>query len=45
MRIILTAIGFLARRRENEQPECIQIHEDCELSGNTVKNSSAKSTL
>jgi Tfp pilus assembly protein PilO len=26
-----------------KQPECISIHEDCELSGNTDKNSSAKS--
>ena len=26
-----------------KQPECINIHEDCELSGNTAKNSSAKS--
>ena len=40
---IRTAIGFLARRRENEQPECISIHEDCESNGNTAKNSSAQS--
>lgn len=26
-----------------KQPECINIHEDCELSGNTDKNSSARS--
>ncbi len=26
-----------------KQPECIEIHENCELSGNTDKNSSAKS--
>ncbi len=26
-----------------KQPECIQIHEDCELSGNIVKNLIAKS--
>ena len=28
-----------------KQPECINIHEDCELSGNTAKNSSAKSII
>ncbi|MFZ2486272.1 MAG: ribonuclease HII [Candidatus Rickettsiella isopodorum] len=33
----------MARRRKNEQPECINIHEDCKLSDNTEKNSSAKS--
>jgi len=28
-----------------KQPECIQDHEDCELSGNTDKNSNAKSSI
>ena len=38
-------MGFLARRCEDEQPEYIHIYEDCELSGNIDKNSSAKSIL
>jgi hypothetical protein len=41
---ILTAIEFLERRRENEASGVYyNIYEDCALSGNTTKNSSAKS--
>jgi len=42
---MLTAMGFLARRLENEAVGMYcGIHEDCELSGNAEKNSSAKSS-
>jgi tRNA pseudouridine55 synthase len=38
-------LGFLRVDRVVKQPECIKIHEDCKLSGNIGKNSSAKSIL
>jgi cell division protein FtsN len=36
-------LDFSQGAAKTKQPECIKIHEDCELSGNTDKNSSAKS--
>jgi 2-octaprenyl-6-methoxyphenol hydroxylase len=35
-------LGFCQGVAKTKQPECINNHEDCELSGNTGKNSSAK---
>jgi hypothetical protein len=44
--LLLTAMGFLARRRENEATGVyLDIHEDCGLSGSTAKNSSAKNIV
>jgi spermidine/putrescine transport system substrate-binding protein len=36
-------LDFCQGAAKMKQPECISIHEDCELSGNAEKNSSAKS--
>lgn len=36
-------LGFWQGAAKMRQPECINIHEDCKLSGNATKNSSAKS--
>ena len=36
-------LDFCQGAAKTKQPECINIHEDCELSGNTDKKSSAKS--
>ncbi|BBB15321.1 NADH dehydrogenase I chain G [Candidatus Rickettsiella viridis] len=36
-------LDFWQGAAKMKQPECINIHEDCELSGNAAKNSSAKS--
>ena len=38
-------LDFCQGAAKTKQPECINIHEDCKLSGNTDKNSSAKSIL
>ena len=41
---ILKAIRFSARRREDEQLECMRhIHKDCELSSNAAENSNGNS--